>query len=127
MIRELSLQDVAAETQTVAASHTDIGSQLGEKWRLPAEYVEVMRCHHEPQTAARNPGLTALVRFSDLLTEQWGYGVGEQPAGFTIAGDNSLRMLGEIEPRFVQQPIEQISQELFTEFEKNLEFIQMVS
>jgi putative nucleotidyltransferase with HDIG domain len=127
LIRTMSLNDVAAETQTVAVSHTEIGSQLGEKWRLPSEYVEVMRCHHEPHTAAYNPLLTSLVRFSDLLTEQWGYGVGEQPDGFTIAGNECLRILGETEPRFAQLPIERISQELFTELEKNLEFIQMVS
>ncbi|MCX6137696.1 MAG: HDOD domain-containing protein [Ignavibacteriales bacterium] len=127
MIRERSLCDVDAEVQVASISHTSIGSQLGEKWRLPSEFVEVMRCHHDVRTSEQNPLLTAVVRFADLLCEQWGYGVGEQPQGFTLAEDKAIRMLGEFDAFFRDRPLEQVIQDLTADFEKNLELIQLLS
>jgi putative nucleotidyltransferase with HDIG domain len=127
MIRDLSVCDVDAETQAASISHTDIGSQLGEKWRLPAEYVEVMRCHHDARTSLQNPMLTAVVRFADLLCEQWGYGVGEQPEGFVLGQDKCVKMLGEFGTSFGDIPIEQVMQDLAADFEKNQDLIQMLS
>jgi HD-like signal output (HDOD) protein len=127
MIRDLSVCDVDAEARAASISHTDIGSQLGEKWRLPAEYVEVMRCHHDARTSLQNPLLTAVVRFADLLCEHWGYGVGEQPEGFSLAEDKSIRMLGEFDPYFREHPLDQIIQTLAVDLEKNQELIQLLS
>jgi putative nucleotidyltransferase with HDIG domain len=127
MIRDLSVCDVDAEVQAASISHTEIGSQLGEKWRLPAEYVEVMRCHHDARTSVHNPLLTAVVRFADLLCEQWGYGVGEQPQGFVFAEDKCIKMLGEFDSSFRERPIEGVVQDLAADFEKNRDLIQMLS
>ncbi|HTX19520.1 MAG TPA: HDOD domain-containing protein [Bacteroidota bacterium] len=125
MIKELAMQDVEAERQTLAISHTEIGAQLGEKWSIPREYVEVMECHHEAGGAVVDPVLNAAVRFADLLTEQWGYGVGEQPEGFSIEEDQCWKVLGNADPRFAEQTALELGQEILPEFEKNKELLHL--
>ena len=107
-IRETGQQDVQAETEIVGIAHTDVGALLGEKWRLPVEYVEVMKCHHTPRSAATNPELNAIVRFADLLAESWGTGIGERPEAKLFEGDESFEMLGEQEPRIKAQGLEDV-------------------
>jgi diguanylate cyclase (GGDEF)-like protein len=46
----------AIEKRAFGFSHTHVGAQLGERWRLPAEIVDAMRNHHDPQ-----PGKNAQV------------------------------------------------------------------
>jgi len=99
MVKELELDDVQAENQIVAISHTDIGSVLAEKWRLPLDFAEVMRLHHTPQLAELNPELTTVIRFADLLAEHWGSGIGEQDTPSLFDGDESFDLLAKHEPR----------------------------
>ena len=99
MIRELERQDINAEDQIVAISHTEIGGLLAAKWRLPLDYVEVMRLHHAPQRAELNPELVSVVRFADLLAERWGFGIGEQPEATLFEGDQSFSLLAQHEAR----------------------------
>jgi putative nucleotidyltransferase with HDIG domain len=40
---------VYAETLVYGADHASIGSELLEKWRLPAEIVDAVACHHCPE------------------------------------------------------------------------------
>ncbi len=125
MIKELAMHDVEAERQTLAISHTEIGAQLGEKWALPREYVEVMDCHHEANGAVIDPLLNAVVRFADLLCEQWGYGIGEQPAGFLIEDDPCWKVLTSFEPDFLKRLPFELGQEILPEFEKNKELLHL--
>ena len=125
MIRELSMHDVEAERQTLAISHTEIGAQLGERWALPREYVEVMECHHESAGAVVAPVLNAAVRFADLLAEQWGYGVGEQPEGFAIDEDPCWKVLGTADRRFLDRSALELGQEILPEFERNKELLHL--
>ena len=125
MIKELSMHDVEAERQTLAISHTEIGAQLGEKWSLPREYVEVMECHHEADGAVIDPTLNAAVRFADLLAEQWGFGIGEQPAGFLLDDDPFWKVLAETQPAFQKQTPFEASQEILPEFEKGKELLHL--
>lgn len=127
MVKELAMHDVEAEQQTVAISHAEIGGQLGEKWSLPSEYVEVMESHHEAENATIDPLLTATVRFADLLCEQWGHGVGEQPRGFSIGDDACWKMLATTVPAFREQTPAEVSQELMGEFEKSKQLIRLLA
>ncbi len=74
-----------------------------------------------------NAVLTSLVRFADLLSEQWGDGVGEQSEALVFAHQECIQVLGEAEPDFNKTPIEQVIEELFVEFEKNINVIEAFS
>lgn len=74
------ITDLEAERQLLAVDHTEIGKQLGEKWRLPKEYLDAMQHHHHPSSSSAFPLLCAVVRGADLLCEQWECGIGEQAA-----------------------------------------------
>ncbi len=39
------------EQENFAFTHTDIGSALAEKWRLPQAYIDVIRYHHDSEKA----------------------------------------------------------------------------
>ena len=125
MVKELAMHDIEAERQTLAISHSEIGGQLGEKWSLPREYVEVMEYHHDVDMATTDPLLTAVVRFADLLCEQWGHGVGEQRPGFAIEDDACWKVLTTAAPSFRERTPFEVSQELMAEFEKSKELLHL--
>ena len=51
----------------VKVGHPDVGAALGERWHLPADIIEAIRCHHTPSAATRNPALTATVHVAEAL------------------------------------------------------------
>jgi HD-like signal output (HDOD) protein len=126
MIADLGMTDVEAENQIAAISHCEIGSELGEKWGLPAEFTEVMRCHHAAKTAEINPLLAALVRCADLLCEQFGYGIGERSGEYSFHEDESFDVLQVTIPYFRDTASEDIKAAMAEDLEKNLEFIKTI-
>lgn len=116
MVKELDLDDVQAENQVVAISHTDIGGLLADKWRLPLEFSEVMRLHHAPALAELNPELTTVIRFADLLAESWGNGVGEKGVEALFEGDESFELLATHEPRMKAMGFEEVVSRLGDKF-----------
>jgi HD-like signal output (HDOD) protein len=125
-ISEAHQQDVQAETEIVGIAHTDVGALLGEKWRLPVEFVEVMKYHHDPRSAAPYPELTAVVRFADLLAESWGMGIGERAETKSIDGDQSFEMLAEEESRIKAQGLEGVIARLSEKFTEQKSLIGML-
>ena len=109
---QTSREDVLAETEILGIAHTVIGALLGEKWRLPVEFVEVMKCHHASRSAITDPLLCAVVRFADLLAESWGTGIGERTESTLFDKDESFEMLGEQEPRIKAQGLKDVIGEL---------------
>ena len=99
---------------------------LGEKWGLPAEFTEVMRCHHAAKTAEVNPLLVALVRCADLLCEQFGHGIGERSGEYSFYEDESFDILQMTIPYFRDTAPENIKAAMAEDLEKNLEFIKIV-
>lgn len=71
------MDDVAAERRLILIDHMEIGRQLGEKWRLPKEYLDAMQHHHLPAASQNNAVLCAVVRGADVLAEAWDNGIGE--------------------------------------------------
>ena len=61
-----------AEKRIMGFTHSDSGRLLAERWELAPELIDVMSCHHLPETAAKYPGLVALVQLSDLLCRMSG-------------------------------------------------------
>jgi HD-like signal output (HDOD) protein len=116
MVRELELNDVQVENQIIAISHDEIGGLLGERWRLPLEFVEVMRLHHTPAQAVLNPELTTVVRFADLLAEHWMCGIGENPPGNLFDNDESFGLLSQHEPSLKARGFEEVVNQLSEKF-----------
>lgn len=108
MVSESGRQDTGLEHEIVGIAHTEAGALLGESWRLPPEFVEVLKYHHSPRSATINPELTAVIRFADLLAESWGNGIGERPQEKLFEGDESFVILGEQEPRIKAQGFEAV-------------------
>jgi putative nucleotidyltransferase with HDIG domain len=108
MVKELDQSDVQAESQILAIAHTEIGGLLAEKWKLPLDYVEVMRQHHNVELAVLNPELTSLVRFADLLAELWGQGIDEQATSTLFDEDQSFALLSKHEPRLKAQTMQEV-------------------
>jgi putative nucleotidyltransferase with HDIG domain len=126
LITTASKKDIDAELELISITHTEIGKQIGEKWRLPKEYLDVMLYHHRPASSSNHSLLTAVVRLADLFCEQWGFGIAEQAEGFSIDTD-CLSILAEADVSFKTMPIEQLGAEMRSEFEKNLEMIEILS
>ena len=64
-----------------STTHASVGSWMAQKWRFPANLVEVIEYHHKPHLAKVAPVDTAIVHFSDVLMRARGFG---------FAGDNYL-------------------------------------
>lgn len=65
-----------AELITLGVTHCDTGKMVAERWRLTADLVAVLGCHHLPSTATARRDLVALVSLSDLLCRMSGMGHG---------------------------------------------------
>jgi len=68
-----------AELRTIGITHCESGKILAERWHFSADLTEVMKCHHDPESAQSHRALVALVSLNDLLCRMWslGYGHGE--------------------------------------------------
>ncbi|HPL96050.1 MAG TPA: HDOD domain-containing protein [Smithellaceae bacterium] len=103
--RNISIYE--AEKKQFNATHADVGGWLAEKWRFPANLIEVIACHHQPTTAKSAPLETAIVHLADLLTRARGFGfAGEKlvpevhPVAFELLGlseQDILEVLQETE------------------------------
>ena len=125
MVRELGMKDTESEMQTLAVNHAEIGGALGERWGIPPVFTEVMRYHHDPQSAPANQSLVALTRFSDLLAERWGSGIGEQPLNFSLEDESCWKLMRKVFPRLADERADAVEQKLLALYEMNQEFIKL--
>lgn len=62
------------EEEVHGINHSAIGGILSERWKLPAEITEAIRCHHDPGIARINHTLTAIVSLANSLCHMEGLG-----------------------------------------------------
>jgi hypothetical protein len=84
-----------------------------------------MRYHHDPQSAPANQSLVALTRFSDLLAERWGSGIGEQPLNFSLEDESCWKLMRKVFPRLADERADAVEQKLLALYEMNQEFIKL--
>jgi putative nucleotidyltransferase with HDIG domain len=65
-----------AEQRALGYDHAQVGGLVAEKWNLPGQLSEAIRCHHQPRLATLNPPLTAFTHAADALALMLGLGVG---------------------------------------------------
>lgn len=67
---------IEAEDRILGFNHAVVGARIAEKWSLPAELVEAIEKHHNPDKAEINPKLIATVHLADVLCVSMGIGMG---------------------------------------------------
>ncbi len=125
MTLEDGLADVDAEIQLIGTTHEEIGARLCEKWKLPADFVDVIRRHHDLSKSARSLLLTASVRFADLLCELWEIGIGEQRLTFDLEQELCWKILKEQAPRLRDVTLEQLCLDLTKDYEHRLDLLDL--
>jgi len=62
------------ETRYFMATHAEIGQWLIQKWHFPANLVDAIRYHHQPNLSRQSPLETAIVHVADILVRAKGIG-----------------------------------------------------
>ena len=68
--REMGLSFLEAEESVLGVTHAEIGGWLGERWNLPDQLVETIRCHHDPEKAEKNRKLVSIVHCADVFAKR---------------------------------------------------------
>ncbi len=88
---------VEAEREALGFDHSEVGSLVIMRWKLPATIEEVVRFHHEPGNAAIDRDLCAIVSFANSVCVKLGIGpernpgldLGQLPAAKTLGYDEA--------------------------------------
>jgi putative nucleotidyltransferase with HDIG domain len=63
------------EKKHLGVNHTEVGSQLAEKWSFPESLVDTILNHHYPENATQHPELTHMVYIADFLMSKFHAGL----------------------------------------------------
>lgn len=90
------------EQRLFGFDHTLSGELLAAKWSLSADLQEVIRRHHQPDSAQVDRVLVGIVAISDLLCRTSGLGYGyEESLHCDLKADASLQALVDDLPKFI--------------------------
>lgn len=87
------IQVIDLEREMLGFDHTQVGSLLATKWNLAPHIEEVVRYHHSPSEASRNPELCAIVSLADAVCVKKGVGPVSLP-DLDLNQLEATRMLG---------------------------------
>ncbi|MGD2151166.1 MAG: HDOD domain-containing protein [Desulfobacterales bacterium] len=75
--RELQnkVDSLKLEKKHLGVNHTEVGSQLAEKWSFPEPLVDTILYHHYPENATQHPELTHMVYIADFLMSRFHVGL----------------------------------------------------
>lgn len=83
--RQISFE--AAEREILGIDHAEVGAKLLELWNLPAEIVEIVRYHHEPDRLEEPSWALDLVHVADVLAMESGIGAGIDGLNYRVSPD----------------------------------------
>ena len=55
------------ETRIIGINHSDIGYRVADKWNLPVNLSETIRCHHNPLDSLSHTKLVSVVYLANKL------------------------------------------------------------
>jgi putative nucleotidyltransferase with HDIG domain len=87
-----------AESEWLGLDHTETGADLGHRWNLGADVIDVIRFHHRVNDAREHRALVALVSLGDGLCRESGLGYGLNEAPSNIATQPAVMVLKETWP-----------------------------
>lgn len=76
-----------AELAVAGIDHCRLGARVAERWALPDDLVEVVRCHHQPEGAGVRHGATLVVHVADVLARGLEFG---------NPGDDTIPLLSQV-------------------------------
>ncbi len=93
-----------AELAILGNDHTEVGSDLAQKWSFPEALIETIRHHHRPEGAGMNPELTHVVYLADLIMARFHSGLElerlnteELPARLAAIGLSKEKLAGIVD------------------------------
>jgi hypothetical protein len=111
-----------AELEVVGTHHGEIGGWLADKWKLPVVISEIIRLHHLPTQAQKDPALVAIVSLADYLCHASNLGnsgrINPQPPPPEV-----WEILTSHGINIDESEIENLKMELLLEFDKNNTFL----
>jgi HD-like signal output (HDOD) protein len=63
---------IEAERESLGMDHCYVGSLIGQVWELPADIVDVLQCHHNPQESKCDRALVGIVAAADSFCVEHG-------------------------------------------------------
>jgi len=87
-IEKIVSKDVSFETAeqiVFGTDHAQIGAKILEKWGLPAEIVNAVRWHHDPDAADAASTLIDIVHVANVLCLMIGIGVGREGLQYRLS------------------------------------------
>ena len=83
------------EAQTFGFTHADLGGMLLDRWLLPNELVEAVRCHHSPAAAEQAQLEAAILHVSEALANHCEQGAFyASPSADLLVEERALELTG---------------------------------
>jgi len=101
------------EPSILGLNHCAIGEMLAERWQLPLELKEVIRCHHDVDHASAACALVSIVSLSDTLCRMRGLGYGfDELRQVNLAEEPAWKYIAEELPAVQAFDLERFTLEL---------------
>jgi putative nucleotidyltransferase with HDIG domain len=101
---------IEAETKLLGVHHGEVGGQLLQHWRFPANIVAAVWFHHTPKGAAPHQRLASFVYLGNMIAYFMGHGYGH--AGFALRGRtevlSTLHLSADCIPQLMMETYEQM-------------------
>lgn len=92
---------VDVEAENIGITHCISGALLAEIWGLTAEFKEVIRRHHEPESSQAYRDLVAIAALSDKLCRMWQLDYGyREDIQLDFCAESSCSILADSFPSF---------------------------
>jgi putative nucleotidyltransferase with HDIG domain len=75
-----------AESMVLGTNHAEVGGQILHKWSFPAELVNAVQWHHDPESCENGCVLSDIVHVANTLGLMTGFGKVEEGNGFEPIG-----------------------------------------
>jgi HD-like signal output (HDOD) protein len=107
-----------AEIEVVGVGHGQIGGWLADKWRLPLDIAESIRCHHFPRDAIRNPLLSAIVSLGNYICHSSSLGLSGRQNPI-VPDENTWKIFRENNAAIEESDLENLKMDFLLELDKN--------
>ena len=79
LVKEKQISLFEAETAGLQLTHSGLGKELAESWKIPAGLIDAIAFHHTPKSSDLDPELCNLVHIGDVCARNLGFGFGGDP------------------------------------------------
>ena len=94
-----------AESMVLGTNHAEVGGQILHKWSFPAELVNAVQWHHEPESCENGCVLSDIVHVANTVGLMAGFGKAEEGIDIALVGPVTDRLglnTGDLEAMALQ-------------------------